>query len=71
MVKLWKMIDGWKTVAAAIYWPVYTQIVPIWFPQEMPDTWNKTAVTLGIVLTIAGVGHKWWKGTHTDEGDAK
>jgi hypothetical protein len=71
MLKFWKAIDGWKTALAAIYWPVYTQIVPIWFPNGMPDTWNKVAITAGIMLTIAGVGHKWYKSTHTEEGDVK
>ena len=62
-----KTINGWKTAAAALYWPIYTQIVPIWFPQGLPEQWNKTAVTIGIFLTIAGVGHKWYKKTHEEE----
>jgi hypothetical protein len=61
------LLDGWKTALAAIYWPVYTQIVPIWFPAGLPDTANKTAVTIGIALTIVGVGHKWYKKTHAEE----
>jgi hypothetical protein len=65
------LINGWKTAIAAIYWPTWTLIVPIWFPTGMPDTWNKAGITVGILLTATGVGHKWYKATHEATGDAK
>jgi hypothetical protein len=61
MIKLWNAINGWKTVAAAIYWPVMEQIVPIWFPNGGPPLMHKILVTLGIILTMLGVGHKFYK----------
>ena len=61
-----KLLDGWKTAIAALYWPIYAQIVPIWFPEGLPGNWNKTAVTVGILLTTIGVGHKWYKKTHNE-----
>jgi hypothetical protein len=64
---LWDALSGWKSAIAAIYWPIVTQILPIWFPQGVPDNINKIIVTLGIMLTIAGVGHKAWKATHAEE----
>ena len=67
MGEFWKMMNGWKTALAAAYWPIYTQIVPIWFPEGLPANANKTCVTIGILLSILGVGHKWYKKTHAED----
>jgi len=66
-MKFTKILDGWKTAIAAIYWPVVTQIVPIWFPNGLPPEGTKIVNTIGIALTIIGVGHKWYKKTHPGE----
>lgn len=66
MKDFWKMLNGWKTAIAAAYWPIYTQIVPIWFPNGLPETANKVFITLGIVMSILGVGHKWYKKNHAE-----
>jgi hypothetical protein len=67
MKNLWKLLDGWKTAIAAAYWPVYTQIIPIWWPEGLPPDANKVFLTIGIALSILGVGHKWYKKTHVEE----
>lgn len=59
-----KKINGWKTAAAALYWPVVTQILPLWFPDGVPPDVNRVIVTVGILLTTLGVGHKWYKKNH-------
>ena len=63
-----KLINGWKTAAAAVYWPVVMQILPIWYPNGVPDQADKVVRTVGIALTIVGVGHKWYKKT---QGEAQ
>lgn len=64
MKGLWKRLNGWKSAIAAVYWPVVYQIVPIWWPNGLPETANKVVMTVGIALTIVGVGHKWYKRNH-------
>ena len=59
-----QMVNGWKTAAAAIYWPVVYQILPLWYPDGLPTDVNRVVVTVGILLTVLGVGHKWYKKTH-------
>lgn len=61
-----KKINGWKTVVAAMYWPVATQILPLWFPDGVPDNMHRIVVTVGILLTTLGVGHKWYKKTRPE-----
>ena len=61
MMTLWKSIDGWKTAIAAVYWPLMEQILPLWFPNGEPADLHRVLVTIGIVLTMAGVGHKFYK----------
>jgi len=62
-----QLLNGWKTAIAAVYWPVVYQIAPIWYPEGIPQDVNKVVMTVGILLTIAGVGHRWYKKTHGDE----
>lgn len=62
-----KTLNGWKTAIAAVYWPVIYQIAPIWYPDGIPATVNKVIMTIGILLTIFGVGHKWYKKTHGED----
>ena len=67
MNEILKKIDGWKTAIAALYWPIATQALPIWYPDGVPPDVNKIMITVGIVLTSVGVGHKWHKKTQEKE----
>lgn len=62
-MNLWKALDGWKTAIAAVYWPLIDMVLPIWFPAGEPPMMHRIVLTIGVVLTVAGVGHKAWKAT--------
>jgi len=61
MNKVWQWLNGKKTVVAEFYWSGLAAINLIWFPQGLPDTYNKVYLTIGILLTALGLGHKGFK----------
>ena len=63
MLELWKKLDGWKTAISSIYWGLLSFVVPIWAPDGLHGLPNKITLTIGALLTIAGVGHKFYKKT--------
>jgi hypothetical protein len=67
MIKLFKAFDGWKTAIAAIYWPVSAQVIPLWFENGLTGNAYKVWMTIGVLLTATGVGHKWYKKSHSEE----
>lgn len=67
----WKLLDGWKCAIAALYWPLMEQILPIWFPNGEPPMAHKILVTIGVLLTVAGVGHKWYKAANPPDEQGK
>ena len=60
-MNLWKSLNGWKTAIAAVYWPLSEMVLPIWFPAGEPAMIHKILLTVGVALTVVGVGHKAWK----------
>ena len=61
MQKFWEFLDGKKTAFAAIYWNLSTILTTIWFASGLPHPWDKINLTVGTILTIAGLGHKGLK----------
>lgn len=59
--KVWKWLDGKKTVVAAVYWFVISHI-DIFFPKGVPENINEILIQIGTYLTAAGLGHKAIKG---------
>ncbi len=57
-MKLWKWLNGKKTVFAEFYWTVSAGVIMIWFPSGIPEPWNKVQLTAGLVFTALGLGHK-------------
>lgn len=65
-VCLWAWLSGKKTVLAAIYWALFTNAWPPFWKdvlgaQQPPEPWNWILNTIGIVLTVVGLGHKVFK----------
>lgn len=58
---IWNFLNGKKTVIAEFYWTGLASINLIWFPDGIPATYNKIYLTVGIVLTFFGLGHKFIK----------
>jgi hypothetical protein len=60
---LWVYLDGKKTAIASIYWTISTLVIPIWFPMGLSaDTvLYKLNLSIGTLLTFAGLGHKAYK----------
>ena len=73
MNKIWNWFDGKKTTIAVIYWTAISNFIPIWFASGLPSPWDKVNLTIGTMLSVLGLGHKFVKAVESDirEGDAK
>jgi hypothetical protein len=58
MEKIFKKLNGYKSHVAHFYWITSASIIAPWFPGGLPDQWNKVYLTVGIILTSIGWGHK-------------
>jgi hypothetical protein len=58
MNNLWQWLNGKKTVIAEFYWTALAGINLIWFPNGLPPTMNKIYLSIGVILTFIGLGHK-------------
>lgn len=61
MDKLLRFLNGKKSHIAHFYWVTSASIITLWFPNGLPDTYNKLYLTIGIILTSIGWGHKFVK----------
>lgn len=59
--KIWQWLDNKKSAFAAFYWGSSAALIIIWFPAGLPDTSNKIYLTVGILLSALGLGHKAMK----------
>jgi hypothetical protein len=57
-MKIWAWFNGKKTILATCYWALSAYIVVIWFPAGLPPVPQKIDLTIGTLLTLAGLGHK-------------
>ena len=64
----WKWLDGKKSVIARFYWTALASLILVWFPEGLPPLPNKTYLTIGILLTFVGLGHKALKKKPKTEG---
>jgi len=51
------LLNGHKSQIALAFYVIQDQIIPIWFPDGMPDTFEKGLLTLAVILTAIGLGH--------------
>jgi hypothetical protein len=58
---IWHWLDCKKTSFAAFYWGSSAALIIIWFPAGLPQTPNKIYLTVGILLSALGLGHKAMK----------
>jgi hypothetical protein len=58
MDKFLKWFNGKKTIIAALYWELSAGAIIIWYPTGLPEQANKIYLTLGMILTTFGLGHK-------------
>lgn len=62
MNKIWTWLAGKKTIIAATYWLFYEmlwpELVKIWFNGAAPAVVSKTLLSVGIILSLLGLGHK-------------
>lgn len=56
--KLWIVLDNKKSAIAAGYWTACAYLIPIWVPNGLTGTVKKVEITIGTLLTLAGLGHK-------------
>ena len=57
--EIWIWLNGKKTVFANVYWLFYNTLLVIWIPGgQLPHPWDKVVLTIGAILTSAGLGHK-------------
>jgi hypothetical protein len=62
-MKLWNWFNGKKTIIAEFYWTALAGIILIWFPSGLPPVPNKVYLSVGIIFTFIGLGHKAFKAT--------
>lgn len=58
LLTCWKWLNGKKTIIASIYWEFMAAIIVVWFPNGLPGIYNKVYLSIGIILTSVGLGHK-------------
>lgn len=58
MKKLWKFLNGKKTVIAGAYWGFTIPAMFVLFPDGAPEIVGRVVDTVGLALTYAGLGHK-------------
>lgn len=67
-MKFWKWINGKKTVVAEFYWFGFATLILIWFPEGLPPVQNKVYLSVGVLFTAFGLGHKALKKKTVDAG---
>lgn len=60
--KLWKYLDGKKTVISSFYWGTGSAIILVLFPSGLPEPYLTLWMKIGGILTAMGLGHKFVKG---------
>ena len=56
--KIWKFLDGKKSVITAFYTGAGSTIIMVWFPEGLTGTALKIYLTVGILLGGTSVIHK-------------
>ena len=56
--QIWAWLNKKKTVIATFYWGGCASLIMLWFPDGLPSVPNKVYLTLGIILSAIGLGHK-------------
>lgn len=69
MKRFWNWLDGKKTVVAEFYWSTGAAVILVWFPDGLPQPWNKVNLSIGLALTGLGLGHKAFKKAVADKGE--
>ena len=59
--KVWKWLNNKKSALAAFYWGGCGSLLLVWFPDGLPLVPNKIYLTIGIILSAIGLGHKAFK----------
>lgn len=58
LTKIWQWLNNKKSAFAAFYWGSSAALIIIWFPSGLPPIPNKIYLTIGIILSAVGLGHK-------------
>ena len=58
---IWLSMQGYKTIAASIYWGTVMPGALVMFPEGVPTDVNKWLVIVGFFLTSVGLGDKWYR----------
>lgn len=56
--KIWQYLNGKKLIIADFYWGTSGALLLIWFPDGLPSTPNKIYLSIGLLFTFIGLGHK-------------
>lgn len=62
MREVWNWLDGKKTKLAALFFIVKEQVLPIWFPDGVPEDMERVLGTITVGLMFLGLGHGMVKG---------
>lgn len=66
--RFWNWLNGKKMVIAELYWFLSGTLIFIWFPEGLTGVPLKVQLSIGGVLTFAGLGHKMFKKAMHDGG---